>query len=213
MQLLKGHISPETAYVVADYPYGFTLRCQIRYWLDFHPKRGFRFVSQTTNPKRANVWNKPKASTYRRFGAAMYLDDNGHVQWSGLDEYCNGAQAKQWADTYGDAVPEAGQDMLRRWVASKLAYDTARADDKAEGVIPPLHVGLVEARKAFCAPVTRDDKLRAIWRTTHADFKGKRDDGTRCILVLREGGTHSVPLESLTDAEINDKLPKENCNG
>jgi hypothetical protein len=44
------------------------LRCKIRYWLEFHPKRGFRFVSQTTNPKRGNVWNKPKASTFMRFG-------------------------------------------------------------------------------------------------------------------------------------------------
>ena len=74
MKLLKGHTSPETAYLVADYPYGFTLRCQIRYWLEWHHTRGFRFVSQTTNPKRPGiVWNKPKASTYSKFGGAMYV--------------------------------------------------------------------------------------------------------------------------------------------
>src|SRR6516165_4444148 len=64
MQILSGHISPETAYVVEDYPYGLRLRCRIRYWLEHTPKRGFRFWSQTTNPKRGNIWNKPKASTY-----------------------------------------------------------------------------------------------------------------------------------------------------
>jgi len=53
MQILKGHISPETAFIVDDYPYGFRLRCKIRYWLEYNPKHGFRFVSQTTNPKRA----------------------------------------------------------------------------------------------------------------------------------------------------------------
>ena len=36
MQILPGiHISPETAYVIDDYPYGFRLRCRIRYWLEF----------------------------------------------------------------------------------------------------------------------------------------------------------------------------------
>ncbi len=34
IKILNGHISPETAYVVEDYPYGYTLRCTIRYWLE-----------------------------------------------------------------------------------------------------------------------------------------------------------------------------------
>src|SRR6266566_9627426 len=91
MNILKGHVSPETAFVVDDYPYGFRLRCKIRYWLEYAPKRGVRFVSQTSNPKRGNVWNKPKASTYCRFGGCMVLDEQGHVKWSGLSEYCTGA--------------------------------------------------------------------------------------------------------------------------
>lgn len=143
MKLLLDHVSPETAYVVADYPYGFRLRCKIRYWLEYAPKRGFRFVSQTTNPKRGDVWNKPKASTYSRFGGAMYLDENDHVQWSGLSEYSSGAEAKAWADTYGAGVPEAGRALLAKWVAAKLAYDNNRAPGD------PLNVGLPEARKAF----------------------------------------------------------------
>ncbi len=53
--LLAGHVSPETAYVVSDYPYGFRLRCQIRYWLEYSPTHGFRLVSQTTNPKRSGI--------------------------------------------------------------------------------------------------------------------------------------------------------------
>ena len=125
MTILTGHISPETAYVVDDYPYGFRLRCKIRYWLEFSPKRGFRFVSQTTKPKRGNVWNKPKASTYCRFGGCMYLNEEGHVTWAGLTEYSNGIEAKAFADKYGDGVPEAGRAMLNKWVAAKLAYDAS----------------------------------------------------------------------------------------
>jgi hypothetical protein len=125
--LPNSHISPETAYVVEDYPYGFRLRCSIRYWLEFHSRHGFRLVSQTTNPKRGNTWNKPKASTYARFGGAMFLDDAGHVQWSGLTEYTDGAEAHAWREQYGDAVPDAGRATLDKWVATKVAYDEARA--------------------------------------------------------------------------------------
>lgn len=144
MKILKGHISPETAFVVDDYPYGFRLRCKIRYWLEFHPKRGFRFWSQTTNPKRpGEVWNKPKASTYYRFGGAMFLDENEHVQWSGLSEYCSAEEAKAYLEKFGDGVPEAGLSLLKKWVAAKLAYDGARNPGDS------LVVGLAEARKAF----------------------------------------------------------------
>ena len=86
-KLLPGHVSPETAYVVDDYPYGFRLRCKIRYWLETHKRLGVRMVSQTSNPKVAGlVWNKPKASTYCKFAGAMYLDFENHVQWSGLHD-------------------------------------------------------------------------------------------------------------------------------
>jgi len=145
MKLLpNNHVSPETAYVVSDYPYGYTLRCKIRYWLEYKPKMGFRLVSQTTNPKKAGeVWNKPKASTYVKWGAAMFLDGNDHVHWSGLTEYSNGAEAAAWRDKYGSAVPEAGRKMLDKWVSVKLAYDGARKKDD------PLDVGVMEAAKAF----------------------------------------------------------------
>lgn len=143
MKILTGHISHDTAYVVDDYPYGFRLRCSIRYWLEYNPKRGFRLVSQTSNPKKGNLWNKPKASTYARFGGCMFLDDEGHVHWSALTEYSDGAEAKAWRDQYGEGVPEAGRDTLNRWVAAKCAYDGARKPDDH------LTVGLPEARKAF----------------------------------------------------------------
>jgi hypothetical protein len=152
MQILKGHTSPETAYVVDDYPYGFRLRCKIRYWLEYKEGKGFRFVSQTTNPKHpGEIWNKPKASTYCKFGGCMTLADNGHVHWTGLSEYSTGAEAKAWSDEYAEGVPEAGRHILNEWVAAKLAYDGARKDGD------PLSVGLVEAHEAFL-----DEALKSI---------------------------------------------------
>jgi hypothetical protein len=144
MQILSGHISPDTAYVVADYPYGFRLRCTIRYWLDAN-RNGVRMMMQTSNPKKGDIWNKPKAGTYSRFGAALYLDEAGHVHCAGLTEYTDGAQAAAWRDTYGAGVPESARELMNRWVAAKLAYDAART--KAD----PLQVGLTEAARAFCA--------------------------------------------------------------
>jgi hypothetical protein len=61
-QLLLGHTSEDTAYIVDDYPYG-RLRTQIRYWIESKPKHGDRLMAQTKNPKTGR-WNKPKASTY-----------------------------------------------------------------------------------------------------------------------------------------------------
>lgn len=122
--ILKGHISPETAFVVSDYPYSWHLRCTIRYWLEYKEGKGFRLVSQTSNPKRGNIWNKPKASTYARFGGCMVQDGtSGHVSWQGLTEYNTGVEAKAWSDQWRDGVPEQGRATLDQWVAAKLAYE------------------------------------------------------------------------------------------
>lgn len=91
VQVLQGHTDEESAYLVDDYPYGFRLRCKIRYWIETAgkgAKRGQqRFMSQTTDPKRAGEhWNKPKGSTYSLM-AVMYLDGEKHVQWTGASEY------------------------------------------------------------------------------------------------------------------------------
>ena len=203
MKLLTGHISPETAYVVEDYPYGFRLRCKIRYWIEYKAKKGFRCVSQTTNPKRpGEVWNKPKASTYSLFGGAMYLDENEHVQFTGLSEYSDGAEVTAWTEKFGAGVPEEGRLIHLKWVAAKVAYAANRESGD------PLAKGLPEARKAFVetkVPVTRDEKLNAVWKHTHNDYKGKLN-GERSIMIYRQG-TCLVLLKDLTDAEIEYALP------
>lgn len=103
MTVLTGHTSPDTAYVVADYPYGFRLRCQIRYWIET-TKHGQRVVSQTTNPKKPGlVWNKPKASTYTSL-RVLFLDEQGHVQNNGLSTWATTPQIARFEATYGEAL-------------------------------------------------------------------------------------------------------------
>lgn len=114
-QPLYGHTSEATAYLVDDYPYGFRERTQIRYWLEAKPKRGWRFVSQTKNPK-TDRWNKPKASTYLDWGAAMYLDDKGHVQWDGVGPYTDASKFLAFVESF----PGADMHELLKVVPAKI---------------------------------------------------------------------------------------------
>lgn len=113
--VLSGHVSPETSYHVESYPYGFTLRCQIRYWIETKNGHGQRLVSQTSNPKRTDavVWNKPKASTYANL-MALYVDGIGHVQHAVLSFYATPAQVEAFRTTYAAALTsERDQRELR----------------------------------------------------------------------------------------------------
>lgn len=115
---LHGHTSEATAYLVDDYPYGFRERTQIRYWLEGpKPKKGWRFVSQTLNPKTGR-WNKPKASTYADWGAAMYLDGKGHVQWTSVGPYSDERAVLAFVQTF----PGADLRELRKVVPAKLRF-------------------------------------------------------------------------------------------
>ena len=116
---LYGHDSERTAYVVDDYPYGFRLRTQIRYWLDHKGSNGWRLVSQTLNPKTGR-WNKPKASTYSRWAGAMYLDSQNHVKWAGLTEYSDVDDFIQFAR----AFPRADFSIVKRIVPKKVTLLT-----------------------------------------------------------------------------------------
>jgi hypothetical protein len=116
-QPLYGHTSEATAYLVDDYPYGFRERTQIRYWLEAKPKKGWRFVSQTMNPK-TNRWNKPKTSTYIEWAAAMYFDDKGHVHWDGVGPYSDDQKILAFIATF----PGADLRELRKVVPAKLRF-------------------------------------------------------------------------------------------
>lgn len=54
--------------------------------------------------------------------------------------------------------------------------------------------------------MNRDQKLAAIYKHTHADYKGTLN-GKKTIMVLRNGGTCLVALDDLTDDEIKRKMP------
>lgn len=134
---LYGHTDMNSAYLVDDYPYGARLRCRIRYWLESNPSKGFRFVSQTEDPRTLR-WNKPKASTYMRIAGCMYLDAKGHVQWTGISEYTKASDCLEFVKDF----PGADNRILKVWVKKKIQFYTAYAEGKVtttiNGVAQPM---------------------------------------------------------------------------
>lgn len=64
---------------VHDYPYG-SLKCTMSFSVEFQPKKGYRAVTQSINPKTKRE-NKPKKSTYSDF-MFMYKDaESGHIKF------------------------------------------------------------------------------------------------------------------------------------
>jgi hypothetical protein len=81
MTVLQGdkHVSPETAFIVKDYPYGFTLRTEMRVWVETRKGMGQRICTQTKNPKVAGEkWNKPKSGIYHAIVLIQIDDETGH---------------------------------------------------------------------------------------------------------------------------------------
>jgi len=116
---LVGHTSPETAFLIADYPYGRKLRCQRRVWIEHSPSHGFRFVAQTTNPKNGR-WNKPHKSTYSEIAMGLYLDEQDHVQSMAVTPNSNDAHALAFARAFGRSAEGAG--ILRVFAVKKARY-------------------------------------------------------------------------------------------
>jgi hypothetical protein len=129
-QALYGYDSMENSYLVDDYPYGRQLRCRIRYWIEKSPSKGFRFCSQTEDP-RSLRWNNPKKSTYVRLAANMFLDDKTHVAWTGLSEYSSGHEVLDFIKRF----PESDFSELRLFIRMKIKFLTAYAEGKAQFTI------------------------------------------------------------------------------
>ena len=61
----------------------------------------------------------------------MYLNAEGHVQWSGIHEYSGLQQLINWRHTFGAALPATEATCLDRLIAA----GTARNEAKARGEI------------------------------------------------------------------------------
>lgn len=169
---LYGHDSMANAYVVDDYPYGFRLRCKIRYWVEYAPKKGYRMVSQTTNPKiqGREVWNKPKASPYMLLAGGIYLDSKDQVQFSGLGVYSSAADCAEFVEDF----PKADFKLLKVWIYKKLEMLYALVTGKAHFTINDVKQETSDSDKGrYRAEAEIWSKLAKKLKVDYPDFVDK----------------------------------------
>jgi len=135
------HTSPETAYIIEDYPYGFVLRCKMRIWIESN-KRGQRILQQTTDPRKSfEYWNKPKASTYSDIHV-LYLDGEGHVQRDAASAHQSiedlAAFEVRAKDALGD-VERKTLTTIQKVAAIYRAHFTKNEPSKIEAT-PPIRI-------------------------------------------------------------------------
>lgn len=141
---LYGHDSRETAYFVESYPYG-GLRCNIWFWLEYREGKGYRFCSQTKNPKNERM-NAPKYGTYSLIAANMYLDENGHCTYAVLTAYSGAEEALQFIKNFPDT---AAKKNIHVWAQMKAHYEKKCLEKNATPYGPMSDERRIEAQKAL----------------------------------------------------------------
>jgi len=92
-----GFLEQHKEILVKNYPFGFSLRTTIKYWIEV-TKRGSRFCSQTINPK-TGLWCKPKKSTYDAL-KFLVIDNTGKVTTLSLDYNDDKSKIKLFIDLF-----------------------------------------------------------------------------------------------------------------
>lgn len=178
---LFGHTSPDTAYLVTDYPYGFKLRTEIRYWIESAPKKGDRFVSQTKNPKTGR-WNAAKMSTYYPI-MAMFLNEIGHVKMTAISPY-DSQKAQAFVATLGGT--EKLNDLQRVQYNDMLGIREEK-----------------ETMNEFGNPV-KAKAFSVKWNSTTVDITFDRIDGVSLQEVFNAMATlNQSRLSGIDHANIN----------
>lgn len=135
---LRGHVSPETAYVVEDYPYGFKLRCRIRYWIETKKGHGQRLVTQTTDPRKAYTkWNAPKPSTYTALRVLYLNPENNHTESAGLGLYADETEIRSFAERYAGCLTDQDQHTIEILIARARANARVTWSVRAPGDTGP----------------------------------------------------------------------------
>ena len=119
IEILNEQPTQEKPYIVDNYPYGYTLRTQIKYWVET-TKRGQRFVRQTLNPK-TDKWNKPKKSTYSQI-LLVGLNEEDHVTYTCLSLYSLD-EAKRFKNKYEKYFNDYQQNEIKNIIKMSEVYD------------------------------------------------------------------------------------------
>lgn len=119
---LYNHTSFETAYVVQDWPWGYKLRTEKRFWIESN-KSGDRQVTQTLDP-RTNKWCAPKKSTYYPV-KIFYTSDEKKIVTQGeeveqlrteiFDRY-NNEEIKSFYELHKENLNDFQKAQIKKWI-------------------------------------------------------------------------------------------------
>lgn len=101
-------------YKVENYPYGYTLKTDKYYSLEFKKGKGFRAVETTLNPKTQKM-NAPKKTTYYTV-ALLTVSDEGKVKMHTEDFYDDQGKDRGYLFMKENFNKFTSEEM--RWVAS-----------------------------------------------------------------------------------------------
>jgi hypothetical protein len=120
--ITEQHNNENNALTVPNYPYGYTTRTTIRYWVET-TKNGDRFVSQTLNPKKQQ-WNKPKKSTYSDVLVLTREKTTGHISQYGTSAaWGNAEKQKLFLSFCGKEYP-FNQQQLEKLAVARAVFKT-----------------------------------------------------------------------------------------
>jgi hypothetical protein len=81
-QQLFNHVTPETAFVISQFPYAHGVYTRARYWVETKPAYGQRIMYQYENPAALGTWFKAKTEGY--FDICILEVDNSDSPSRGL---------------------------------------------------------------------------------------------------------------------------------
>lgn len=118
MIIINNAISQETAFIQPDYPYGRTLRCQRRVWVETRPKFGQRMVTQTNDPKKDfEKWNAVKPGNYFPI-VVLTLDEAtdpepGYIKQYALSGYDSLDKIEEFETKFGAGLTDEQKNTLK----------------------------------------------------------------------------------------------------
>ncbi len=89
----------------------------------------------------------------------MFLDEKGHVQWSGITEYSSLQELLDWQKQYGEGLPEVMKPVLENWIKIKTKFNEAKARGEVVMTLKTTSEGKVTEEKTVLMPEILRDKI------------------------------------------------------